>query len=226
VRRPKTAGAGESSGAQRDDFGHADRERRPIDNAMITPILKTPRLTLRPLRATDAAQIQALFPHYELLKYMVAAIPWPYPADGAQQFIDGALASMTREERFVWAIVEDADGDDSLIGCIDLFPNKADDHRGFWLGLPYQRKGYMTEAVAAVTDFAFDVLRLPRLLLNNAEPNLASHRLKEKAGATVLQINERVAYVGGVFREIRWLHTAEQWHAHRARFSSGSATRA
>lgn len=120
---------------------------------MITPILKTPRLTLRPLQGTDAARIQALFPHYEVLKYMTAAIPWPYPADGAKQFVDGALASMTRKERCVWAIVENAAGDDRLIGCIDLFPNRADDQRGFWLGLPYQGKGYMTEAVAAVTDF-------------------------------------------------------------------------
>jgi RimJ/RimL family protein N-acetyltransferase len=193
---------------------------------MITPILKTPRLTLRPLRAPDAARIQALFPHYEVLKYMVAAIPWPYPADGAQQFVDGALASMARAERCVWAIVEDAAQDDRLIGCIDLFPKKTDDHRGFWLGLPYQGKGYMTEAVAAVSDFAFDVVRLPQLILNNAEPNLASHRLKEKAGATVLQINEGVAYVGGVFREIRWLHTAEQWHAHRARFRAAAPSAA
>jgi len=192
---------------------------------MITPILKTPRLTLRPLRAADAARIQALFPHYEVLKYMVAAIPWPYPADGAKQFVDGALAGMAREERCVWAIVEDAAQNDGLIGCIDLFPKKADDQRGFWLGLPYQGKGYMTEAVAAVSDFAFDVVQLPELILNNAEPNVASHRLKEKAGATLLRINDGVAYVGGVFREMRWLHTAEQWHANRARFLCGKPER-
>lgn len=149
---------------------------------------------------------------------MFAGIPWPYPDDGALQFVDSAIAGMTREERCVWAIVEEAAGDDLLIGCIDLFPNRPHDNRGFWLGLPYQGRGYMSEAVAAVNDFAFDVVRVPQLILNNAEPNIASHRLKEKAGATVLQINEGVAYVGGVFREIRWTHTAEQWHANRHRF--------
>ncbi|HWZ93039.1 MAG TPA: GNAT family N-acetyltransferase [Polyangiaceae bacterium] len=190
---------------------------------MITPILNTTRLVLRPLRATDEARLQALFPHYEVLKYMNAAIPWPYPDDGATHFIESALAGMAREERFVWAIVEKAAGDDLLIGCIDLFPTKTDDNRGFWLGLPYQGKGYMTEAVAAVTDFAFDVVRLPRLVLNNAEPNLASHRLKEKAGAMILEINEAVHCVGGVFRQIRWIHTPEQWHANRNRFLNSSA---
>lgn len=40
------------------------------------PILETSRLLLRPL--------QALFPHFEILQYMSAAIPWPYPDDGAE----------------------------------------------------------------------------------------------------------------------------------------------
>jgi [ribosomal protein S5]-alanine N-acetyltransferase len=72
--------------------------------------------------------------------------------------------------------------------------------------------------VAAINDFAFDVLELERLILNNAEPNLGSHRLKEKAGATILEINENVSYIGGVFRQIRWTLTREQWHANRDSF--------
>jgi ribosomal-protein-alanine N-acetyltransferase len=187
---------------------------------MITTILNTTRLTLRPLRATDAARIQALFPHYEVLKYMTAAIPWPYPDDGATPFVEHALADMALEERYVWAIVDKAAGDDLLVGVIDLFPKNPNDNRGFWLGLPYQGNGYMTEAVAAVTYFAFDVVGLPQLILNNAEPNIGSHRLKEKSGATIVEINEGEPYVGGVFRQIRWILTREQWHANRDRFLS------
>lgn len=130
---------------------------------------------------------------------------------------------MAREERYVWAIVEKAAADDLLVGVIDLFPMNPDDNRGFWLGLPYQGKGYMTEAVAAVNDFAFDVVGLPRLILNNAEPNLGSHRLKEKAGATIIEINDGERYVGGVFRQIRWTLTREQWHGNRDRFLNRSA---
>jgi len=61
----------------------------------------------------------------------------------------------------------------------------------------------MIEAVAAVNDFAFDVLGLDRLILNNAEGNTGSHRVKEKSGATIVAINDDVPYVGGVYRQIR-----------------------
>jgi len=184
---------------------------------MKTPTLETDRLILRPLTEDDAPRIQELFPHMEILRYMAAAIPWPYPDDGAISFVRFCLAGMEREERFTWAITEKG-GNDQLIGVIDLFPHNPDDNRGFWLGLPYQGKGYMIEAVAAVNDFAFDVLGVDKLILNNAEGNVGSHRLKEKAGATILEINDDVPYVGGIFRQIRWTLTREQWHAHREAF--------
>ena len=183
-----------------------------------TPIIETDRLILRPITEVDAPRIQELFPHMEILRYMAAAIPWPYPDDGAISFVRFCLAGMETGDRYAWAIVEKA-GDGKAIGCIDLFPNNPDDNRGFWLGLPYQGKGYMTEAVVAVNDFAFDVLGVDRLILNNAEGNIGSHRLKEKAGATILEINDDVPFVGGVFRQIRWTLTREQWHANREAFA-------
>lgn len=187
---------------------------------MQTPTLETNRLILRPLRETDAERMQELFPRYEVLQYMTAAIPWPYPADGSKVFLDRVLAEMAAGERYGWAITVKEAGDDLLIGVIDLFPNNPDDNRGFWLGAPYHRRGYMTEAVVAVNDFAFDVLGLPQLILNNAEPNVASHRLKEKSGAAIVEIREAVPFIGGTFRSIRWTLTREQWHANRGRFST------
>jgi [ribosomal protein S5]-alanine N-acetyltransferase len=185
------------------------------------PILETNRLCLRPIRRTDAPRMQEMFPHFELVQYMAAAIPWPYPSNGAEQFLDHVLPEIAKGSRYVWAITLKAQNDDLLIGVIDLFPTDPNDNRGFWLGLPYQNQAYMTEAVAAVNDFAFDVLRLPQLILNNAEPNIASHRLKEKAGATIVEIRDDVAYIGGIFREIRWTLTKEQWNANRHRFHVG-----
>ena len=70
----------------------------------------------------------------------------------------------------------------------------------------------MREASAAVNDFAFDVLGMEELLLGNAEPNAASHRLKESAGAEIIAIGE-ANYIGGRFREVRWRLTAEAWKA-------------
>jgi [ribosomal protein S5]-alanine N-acetyltransferase len=93
---------------------------------------------------TDAPRNQELFPQPELLRYMAAAIPWPYPDDGAATFVAAALADMEREVRYVWAITLREADDDLMIGTIDLFPGNPIDNRGFWMGLPYQGRGYMT----------------------------------------------------------------------------------
>lgn len=62
--------------------------------------------------------------------------------------------------------------------------------------------------VAAVNDYAFDVLGMPEMLLNNAEPNVGSHRLKEISGAVILGTRERDD-VGGRFHEVLWLLRSE-----------------
>ena len=186
----------------------------------MTPILETPRLLLRPLRETDAPRIQELFPVWEVVQYMASVIPWPYPEHGAREYVERSLAQVAKGERYSWALTCKAASDDLLVGVIELFPNNSDDHRGFWIGSPYQRQGYMTEAVVAVNDFAFDVLGLSHLLLNNAEPNLGSHRLKEKSGAIISRMEDDVAFVGGKFRKVLWMLTREQWRDHRRNFGA------
>lgn len=183
-----------------------------------TPTLETPRLRLRPLRLGDALRIQELFPHWEILQYMAAVIPWPYPDDGARQYLETVLPRMADGREHCWALTLKSDGDDRLIGVISLTPENAEDHRGFWLGQAYHNQGLMTEAVFAVNDFAFHELGMPLMSLNNAEPNRPSHRLKERSGAQIVAVNEDVAYVGGRFRQVRWRLTREDWDAHREAF--------
>jgi hypothetical protein len=47
------------------------------------PVLETNRLLLRPLELSDAEQVQCLFPQWEIVQYLNAVVPWPYPPDGA-----------------------------------------------------------------------------------------------------------------------------------------------
>lgn len=183
---------------------------------ILIPILETPRLLLRALRLEDAPQIQALFPHWEMLQFMAAAIPWPYPEDGARMYLETVLPKMAAGQEYDWAITLKAKGD-QLIGIISLYPT-AEDNRGFWLAQAYWNRGLMKEAIFAVNNFAFDELGLPHLILNNAEPNRASHRLKEISGAKIVAINDDVPYVGGRFRQIQWRLTRTDWEARRGSF--------
>jgi len=180
-----------------------------------TPVLETERLILRPLELRDAPAIQRCFPDWELLKYLHAGIPWPYPPDGAETNTRESLEKRARGERFYW-VVTLKDGDDEAIGRIDLWPfdGQLRDMRGFYLGRAYWGRGLMTEAADAVTDYAFRVLEWPFLYLTNAVPNVASHRVKEKQGAELIG-TEPAAYMSGEYPREVWLLTREAWIARR-----------
>jgi RimJ/RimL family protein N-acetyltransferase len=183
---------------------------------MATPVLETPRLILRPICLEDAPRVQELFPYWEIVQYMAATIPWPYPDDGAEYFIrEVALPAMAIGEEYYWSIAERSDPESKLIGLISLSP-KSEYNRGFWIGQAYQKRGYMTEAVIAINDFAFDTLGMDKLILNNAEPNIASHRIKEVSGARIERTIPEHPYIGGQkLTQIRWLLTREAWQANR-----------
>lgn len=178
---------------------------------MKIPCVDTPRLHLRPLEPADAVQVQQLFPHWGIVRYLNAIVPWPYPPDGARQYIEEiALPAMARGEEWIWSLRLRADPD-RLIGSIGL-KRAADENRGFWLGLPSHGQGLMTEASDAVTDFWFDVLRFPVLRVPKAVANTASRRISEKQGMRVVAVVER-DYVGGRMPAEIWEITAEEWRA-------------
>lgn len=179
-----------------------------------TPTLETERLILRPLALTDAPAIQKRFPQWELVRWLHAGIPWPYPPDGALTNTLESLATRERGEKFYWVIVPKA-GPDEAIGRIDLWPdNEARDMRGFWLDPEYWGQGLMTEAADRVSQYAFDDLGWPHLYLTNAEENRGSHRIKEKQGAVIVD-RRPGQYVGGEGTRVTWLLTREAWQAAR-----------
>lgn len=53
---------------------------------------------------------------------------------------------------------------------------------GYWVGQPFEKRGYTTEAVRLVTRFAFNALQLHRVEAACLPENLASRRVLEKAG--------------------------------------------
>ena len=72
----------------------------------------------------------------------------------------------------------------------------------------------MTEATERVTGYAFLELGGPHLWLSNAEANAASHRVKEKQGALIVE-RTPTRYVSGDGVKITWLLTREAWLARR-----------
>ena len=175
----------------------------------MTPILETSRLILRPLELADAEQAQALFPHWEIVRYIRNAVPWPYPADGCFTYYrDIVLPAVAHGDEWAWTLrLKSAPG--QLIGAISLFRSETD-NRGFWLGLPWQRQGLMTEASEAVTDYWFDALKFPLLRVPKAIANGGSRRISEKQGMRIIAREDR-DYVSGRLPSEVWEITAEEW---------------
>jgi ribosomal-protein-alanine N-acetyltransferase len=179
----------------------------------MVPTLETRRLWLRPLELADAEQTQKIFPIWEVVRYLDAQVPWPYPQDGAFTFYrDVVLPAMERGEAWHWSL-RLKEKPDRLIGSIAL-RRGADKNRGFWLGLPWQGQGLMSEAAEAVTDYWFDVLGFQRLRVPKAADNPSSRRISEKQGMRLAGITEH-NYVCGRLKTEIWEITAEEWHARR-----------
>ena len=181
----------------------------------MVPALSTQRLVLRPLELADAAQAQLLFPQWEIVRYLAKGVPWPYPPDGAYVFYrDVALPAMERGEAWHWSLRLKAQPE-QMIGSIALLTGEKI-NRGFWLGVPWQGQGLMSEAVDAVTDYWFEVLKFPRLRAPKAVANIASRRISEKQGMRVIA-REDHDYVCGRLPSELWELTAKEWRAQKAR---------
>jgi [ribosomal protein S5]-alanine N-acetyltransferase len=178
-------------------------------------VLETERLILRPLRLEDAARTQEIFPHWEIVKFLNAIVPWPFPAGGVlRHYRDVALPAMERGESWFWTLsLKEASA--QHIGAIHLSRSE-NNHRGFWMGIPWQGRGLMTEAVCSANDYWFDVLGMSVLRAPKAVGNVASRRISEKTGMRMVGTEMR-DYVSGRFLSEIWEITAEEWREWKTR---------
>jgi ribosomal-protein-alanine N-acetyltransferase len=177
------------------------------------PTLTTERLLLCPLALEDAEQVQLLFPQWEIVRYLNAIVPWPFPPDGTLlYFRDSALPAIARGDEWHWTL-RLRSAPDRIIGAIGLLRSESD-NRGFWIAPPWQRQGLMTEAVIAANDYWFDVLGMPFLRAPKAVANVASSRISQRTGMRLLGIVQRDLVSGRQPCEL-WEISAEEWRAFR-----------
>lgn len=112
------------------------------------PILDTNRLTLRPLRDSDAGLI-ALYAGDIRVAQHLAVVPHPYPPGAAEAYVERTLNGESDE--IVWAM----ELNNELIGVIGIRPKDgARANIGYWLAPQLWGAGYTPEALEAVVDFA------------------------------------------------------------------------
>ena len=137
--------------------------------------LKTERLVLRPPVTADVKAIARLANDRRIAEN-TARIPHPYQTSDAEGFITGANKS-GGEAMFLITL-----RDETVIGACGIMLQEQTPELGYWLGVAYWGKGYATEALHAVIDYAFTDLAHESLQAGARVTNPASRRVLEKCG--------------------------------------------
>jgi RimJ/RimL family protein N-acetyltransferase len=175
----------------------------------ITPHMTTSRLILRPLCSEDALQIQEKFPRWEIVRYLISSVPWPFPEGAAQHYVDNVALEATRQGTGGFWSLRRKENEQELIGVISLM-DLPDKNRGFWLVPEWQRKGLMSEACQAVNTFWFETLGKEVLRAPKAAINERSRKLSSRSGMRLVR-TEKAQYVCGELDSELWEITREAW---------------
>ena len=171
--------------------------------------LKTERLILRPCRTEDAPRLRELLNVWEVAS-MLAVIPFPYPEGAAEQWVATHAPRREAGTAYIFAITMNRD----LTGVVGIHQQQGDFVLGYWLGVPYWGRGFMSEAVAAIVNFAFTALALPRLMSGHFAENDRSARILQKAGFTTLcRDTKRCVARGQDMAHVSVVLTRDTWHA-------------
>lgn len=159
-----------------------------MDAEMDRPVLATPRLVLDALSLSDSPRVAELAGDRRIYD-MTLLIPHPYELHHAEAWI-GTHAAQWGRWREDWTMnfairlraSDELAGE--LIGVIGLIgrPVYKRAELGYWLGVPFWGKGFMTEAVGAVVAFAHGELGVNRIEAGVFEGNAASMNVLRKAG--------------------------------------------
>lgn len=111
-------------------------------------------------------------------------------------------------------LIERASGD--LVGVVNVMEIIRGSFQGAFLGyylfVPYEGRGYMTEGLGRVIDRAFGRLGLHRLEANIQPDNLRSIRLVQRLGFHYEGLSPRYLKVCGRWRDHqRWALLREEW---------------
>jgi len=175
------------------------------------------KVRLRPIVAADAADAYRLVTNEAIL----SNIAWDGPSsqEGLAQTYQRWETGLKAGEYCTLAVerVEQP----GMIGGIDArfpwHPLQAD--LGYWLGVPYWNRGYMTEAIRLICHLSFEYLNAVRAYATVFVGNTGSRRALEKNGFSLDGTLRSHVYKRGRFLDA-WFFTLlrSEWERDRARF--------
>jgi len=145
--------------------------------------LATERLTLRPYREEDAAELHRLINDWEVCRAL-AAVPYPYPRDLADDWIASAATSLAEGSEYHLAVTGKEADSEVIVGGVGLRVDAASGtgRLGYWVGRKFWGHGVAAEAAGRLARWALANLDLHTLEANVATDNAASIAVLRKIG--------------------------------------------
>ena len=152
--------------------------------------LETERLILRKIVDEDA---ETLFNNiYNNFEYYKLYYQLPFNSfNEYQQLVAKYKEWYANGNHFRWGIVEKTSNE--IIGLVHLHSKDNLNNNckiGYIIGYRYNKKGYATEAVKEIIDFAFNTLNYHRIEADIVEENINSIKLVESLGMTFESIKK------------------------------------
>ena len=143
------------------------------DSTLTFAPLDTERFLLRPLRATDAAELHRLVNDWEVAKTL-ARVPFPYSRDLADDWIGSTAERIAAGEAYHLAIARRAD--DVLVGCVGLTCDREgrSAELGYWIGRRHWGQAIAPEAAGRLSRWALANLDLDRNVASALTDNARS----------------------------------------------------
>ncbi|MFI5187967.1 MAG: GNAT family N-acetyltransferase, partial [Chitinophagales bacterium] len=162
------------------------------------PVLTTERLYLRRMTEEDVEEIFFLRSDKQMLQYLDRD-----PArsiDEALSWIKMINEAIDNDQYIAWGIA--LRNEPVLIGTITFWNVKKDHYRaeiGYLLNTHYQGKGLMQEAVTAVLEYGFKIMKLHSVEANVNPANKASIKLLERNNFVQEAYHKENYYYNGKF---------------------------
>ncbi|MEM9981568.1 MAG: GNAT family protein [Bacteroidota bacterium] len=138
------------------------------------------KVQITALQPEDVSALAILANNQKIWRNLTDLFPYPYSEKDAQWFIENALTQTAHQYMTASRYEGTFCG---VISCIllgDIYRKTA--KMGYWLGEPFWGKGIATQAVAQMTQRAFQKLPIVRIQAGVFEHNEASMRVLEKNG--------------------------------------------
>ncbi|MDR3644528.1 MAG: GNAT family N-acetyltransferase [Clostridia bacterium] len=152
-------------------------------------VIETERLYLRELVIDDKKELERVLSDPESMKFSLN----PFSEEKVESWISWNIENYRKYNHGLWAVIL-KEGNIFIGDCGITMQNIGDEtvpEIGFHIIKDYCNRGFATEAALACKEYAFDVLKYPKIFSYCTVRNIPSQKIAEKIGMQVYKYFEK-----------------------------------